>query len=301
MRLEQVIEQRGIRQWTEIGFSSIYYLLRKLEDRELVEVAEAVPAPKARRIFRATALGLRVAASNAQAFIVEPRTEGNALLVGVANIDERLAAVSEAREAQTPSRDPRKRSSPTPSPSYRQKGRGSRSEFSHPMMKKIDFKRSSSPTGRRAASFGSSRCQTCAMPEWIDHELFEAALERTEAERLDEVELRHLTEGLCVQTLHIGSFDDEGRRAQGTPRDVHSKRGITDGRHPPRDLPQRLSANRTGETPHGSPPAGSGRSEGGRLKDLACRARTYVASAARPSGPLWVHSHERRVERSIEA
>ena len=25
--IEQVIEQRGMRQWTEVGFSSIYYLL----------------------------------------------------------------------------------------------------------------------------------------------------------------------------------------------------------------------------------------------------------------------------------
>lgn len=29
--IEQVIEQREMRQWTEIGFSSIYYLLKKLE------------------------------------------------------------------------------------------------------------------------------------------------------------------------------------------------------------------------------------------------------------------------------
>ena len=29
--IEQVIEARGMREWTEIGFSSIYYLLNKLE------------------------------------------------------------------------------------------------------------------------------------------------------------------------------------------------------------------------------------------------------------------------------
>ena len=29
--IEQVIEARGMRDWTEIGFSSIYYLLKKLE------------------------------------------------------------------------------------------------------------------------------------------------------------------------------------------------------------------------------------------------------------------------------
>jgi DNA-binding PadR family transcriptional regulator len=34
--IEGVIEARGMRDWTEIGFSSIYYLLKKLEDKGLV-------------------------------------------------------------------------------------------------------------------------------------------------------------------------------------------------------------------------------------------------------------------------
>jgi DNA-binding PadR family transcriptional regulator len=29
--LDQVIQQRGMREWTEIGFSSIYFVLGKLE------------------------------------------------------------------------------------------------------------------------------------------------------------------------------------------------------------------------------------------------------------------------------
>jgi DNA-binding PadR family transcriptional regulator len=34
--IERRIETRGIREWTDIGFSSIYYILRKLETKELV-------------------------------------------------------------------------------------------------------------------------------------------------------------------------------------------------------------------------------------------------------------------------
>ena len=34
--LEEVIAERGMREWTEIGFSSIYYLLTKLRDRGLI-------------------------------------------------------------------------------------------------------------------------------------------------------------------------------------------------------------------------------------------------------------------------
>jgi len=35
--IEQVIEERGMRDWTEVGFSSIYYLLNKLEKDSLIE------------------------------------------------------------------------------------------------------------------------------------------------------------------------------------------------------------------------------------------------------------------------
>jgi DNA-binding PadR family transcriptional regulator len=36
-QIEQVIEQRGMRRWTEIGFSSIYFLLKKLERQQLIK------------------------------------------------------------------------------------------------------------------------------------------------------------------------------------------------------------------------------------------------------------------------
>jgi DNA-binding PadR family transcriptional regulator len=35
--IEQVIQERGMRQWTEMGFSSIYYLLKKLQDKGYVK------------------------------------------------------------------------------------------------------------------------------------------------------------------------------------------------------------------------------------------------------------------------
>ena len=51
------------------------------------------------------------------------------------------------------------------------------------------------------------------VPEWIDHTMFatavaEAGSQRT-PDRLSDVRLESLTEGLCVQTLHVGSFDNE--------------------------------------------------------------------------------------------
>jgi hypothetical protein len=51
------------------------------------------------------------------------------------------------------------------------------------------------------------------VPDWIDRTMFTTAVERTAAKhrpaRLDDVRLQPLSEGRCVQTLHVGSFDDE--------------------------------------------------------------------------------------------
>ncbi|MDA3645285.1 GyrI-like domain-containing protein [Saccharopolyspora indica] len=51
------------------------------------------------------------------------------------------------------------------------------------------------------------------VPGWIDRTMFATAVERAGAKkpptRLADVRLEPLSEGRCVQTLHIGSFDDE--------------------------------------------------------------------------------------------
>lgn len=119
--LEQVIARRGIRQWTEIGFSSLYYLLAKLEKRGLVHVPDAPAAAKSRRVFHATAAGRETAARNALALIAEPRPVAHPLLVGVSNlallserdyaralrerlahVEARIADVEAAESAQAP-------------------------------------------------------------------------------------------------------------------------------------------------------------------------------------------------------
>ncbi|MCK8674345.1 GyrI-like domain-containing protein [Rhodococcus sp. HM1] len=51
------------------------------------------------------------------------------------------------------------------------------------------------------------------VPDWIGREEFTAAVDQAGAKnrpaRLDNVRLETLSEGKCVQTLHVGSFDDE--------------------------------------------------------------------------------------------
>lgn len=51
------------------------------------------------------------------------------------------------------------------------------------------------------------------VPDWLDRSAFEAAVKQAGAKsppaRLQDVRMQTLSEGQCVQTLHIGSFDDE--------------------------------------------------------------------------------------------
>jgi len=51
------------------------------------------------------------------------------------------------------------------------------------------------------------------VPDWIDQDLLATAAQQAGAknrpDRLDEVRLETLSEGRCVQTLHVGSYDDE--------------------------------------------------------------------------------------------
>ncbi len=119
--LEHVIEQRAIRRWTDIGFSSIYYVLTKLEKRNLVGADENRGGPKSRRVFHATAEGRHVASEQSLAFIADLRRVPHPVLVGLANLslvaahdydealrsrltqlESRIASVQEAARSQAP-------------------------------------------------------------------------------------------------------------------------------------------------------------------------------------------------------
>lgn len=119
--LEQVIEQRGVRQWTDLGFSSIYYVLTKLERRGLVVGERSGPGRTARLVYRATGEGRRVATASARGFVADGRRSPQPVLVGLANVallsedeyagalrerlthvEARVAGVREAERAQEP-------------------------------------------------------------------------------------------------------------------------------------------------------------------------------------------------------
>jgi DNA-binding PadR family transcriptional regulator len=60
-QLEKIIEGWGMRNWTQIGFSSIYYVLKKLEKKDLVTAKlEKVEGKPSRKVFTITDLGKEI-------------------------------------------------------------------------------------------------------------------------------------------------------------------------------------------------------------------------------------------------
>lgn len=84
--LERVIDQRGIREWTSIAFSSIYYLVTKLAERGLVVADPEPTGPRSRRVFRATNEGRHQAERASLALIEDAQPVAHPVLAGIANL-----------------------------------------------------------------------------------------------------------------------------------------------------------------------------------------------------------------------
>jgi len=80
--LDQIIETRGMREWTQIGFSSIYFVLGKLEKAGLVG-AEVPTGAKARKAFCITASGREVLCEQTIAALAAYRPTFSSLLLGM--------------------------------------------------------------------------------------------------------------------------------------------------------------------------------------------------------------------------
>jgi DNA-binding PadR family transcriptional regulator len=102
--IEQVIEERGMREWTEIGFSSIYYLLKKLEQQGLVEghLEEAKRGP-ARKVFHITQAGVKARHAALIEALSVPWRGSPSLMLGIGNLPavspaEAIAALQQYRD-----------------------------------------------------------------------------------------------------------------------------------------------------------------------------------------------------------
>ena len=74
------------------------------------------------------------------------------------------------------------------------------------------------------------------VPDWTTREMFDTAIAKAAAKNppvsLGRVQLETLTEGRCVQTLHVGSFDDEGETLRRMHEEFIPGSGLTmTGKH----------------------------------------------------------------------
>ncbi len=109
--IEQVIEERGMRRWTEVGFSSIYFLLKKLEKGGFIEGRlEKTERGPARKVYHATKTGQEAFHAAIIEVLSVPQPSPRPLMLGLANLpslstEEALTALSQYRKHLTEKRE----------------------------------------------------------------------------------------------------------------------------------------------------------------------------------------------------
>lgn len=85
--LETIIEERGMREWTEIGFSSIYYVLKKLEQGGLVtKTLQEAERGAGRKVYQITHGGIEALREAAYEALSTPHRCHAPFLMGLANL-----------------------------------------------------------------------------------------------------------------------------------------------------------------------------------------------------------------------
>lgn len=82
-QIEKLIEERGMRKWTDVGFSSIYYILEKLEKKGL---AESLPTKgKDKKEYRITRLGSEVLIEKTRQRLAERQPANSHFMTALTN------------------------------------------------------------------------------------------------------------------------------------------------------------------------------------------------------------------------
>jgi DNA-binding PadR family transcriptional regulator len=86
--LDQAIEQRNMREWTQIGFSSIYFVLGKLQKLGLVKAKKPAgpnAGAKARKVYSVTPAGRRMLTAQTIAALRNVDPTHSSVLLGMIN------------------------------------------------------------------------------------------------------------------------------------------------------------------------------------------------------------------------
>jgi DNA-binding PadR family transcriptional regulator len=100
-QIEQIIEERNMRFWTEIGFSSIYRLLSGLEKSGLISGELQPPEGRgpARKVYHLTGAGQEAWQEASLLALAQPKRTYSSFLLGLDNLCE--LPPNEAQEAIT--------------------------------------------------------------------------------------------------------------------------------------------------------------------------------------------------------
>ena len=102
--IDKLIAARGMREWTDIAFSSIYAVLRTLERKGLVEAKTELAGNRARKLYTLTRQGRRTLRVSVGRLLGTVSRPSDPLMLGIANIktldkDEAAALLDERRAA----------------------------------------------------------------------------------------------------------------------------------------------------------------------------------------------------------
>jgi DNA-binding PadR family transcriptional regulator len=85
--IQQIVDQRGLREWLTIGFSSIFYILNKLERQKML-TSRLMPSGRmpARKLYEITPAGQGILQTAIASLLQQPRSLGDGFELGLANL-----------------------------------------------------------------------------------------------------------------------------------------------------------------------------------------------------------------------
>ena len=85
--IRAVIDERGMREWVDLGMSSIYHVLNRLEVAGMIEGRPGTESGgPSRKVYHPTRAGRRALIGGLWEALAEPRRIGSPFLLGVANL-----------------------------------------------------------------------------------------------------------------------------------------------------------------------------------------------------------------------
>ena len=85
--IQQLIDERGLREWVTIGFSSVYYILNKLEEQNLLNSGLELRGQRgAHKAYQVTEAGRGILQTAISDLLRQPRSLGTGFELGLVNL-----------------------------------------------------------------------------------------------------------------------------------------------------------------------------------------------------------------------